>query len=216
MEIKSSKEIQDMERVKRLNLINSITGISPANLIGTISNDSIENLSVFNSVIHIGSNPPLIGFILRPAEKVRRDTYENILETNKFTINHINSDMIERSHYTSIKFDKNESEFQKCQLTAEYLNKFPAPYVKDSYVKIGLNLEDIQLIKSNRCRLIIGRVEQFYAPDSAIHKNGNIQLELLNSIGVSGLNTYYSLNKAAKYHYARVNDPFFKRRLTND
>ena len=210
MEIKSGKEIEDMERIKRLNLINSITGISPANLIGTISNDSIENLSIFSSVIHIGSNPPLIGFILRPTKKNRRDTYENIIETNKFTINHINTDMIERSHYTSVKFNKNESEFQKCQFTAEYLNNFQAPYVKESDVKIGLNLEDIQLIKSNGCRLIIGRVEQLYAPDSAIHKNGNIQLELLNSVGVSGLNTYYGLNRIAEYPYARVNDPFLK------
>ena len=202
--------IQQLEKVDRLNLINSITGISPANLIGTISNDSIENLAIFSSVVHLGSNPPLMGFVLRPTKENTRDTYENIIATNKFTINHINSDMIERSHYTSVKFDKNESEFQKSRLTAEYLNNFLAPYVKDSYIKIGLNLEDIQLIKSNGCRLIISRIERLYVPDSAIYKNGNIQLDLSNSIGVGGLNTYYSLNKIAEYPYARVNDPFFK------
>ena len=202
--------IQQLEKFNRINLMNSITGISPANLIGTISNDSIENLAIFSSIVHIGSNPPLMGFILRPTKKNRRDTYENIIETNKFTINHINSDMVERSHYTSVKFDKNESEFQKCRLTAEYLNNFQAPYVKESYAKVGLELEDIQSIKSNGCRLIIGRVERLYVPDSAIHKNGNIQLDSLNSIGVGGLNTYYSLDKIAEYPYARVNDPFFK------
>jgi len=202
--------IQQLEKFNRINLMNSITGISPANLIGTISNDSIENLAIFSSIVHIGSNPPLMGFILRPTKKNRRDTYENIIETNKFTINHINSDMVERSHYTSVKFDKNESEFQKCRLTAEYLNNFQAPYVKESYAKVGLDLEDIQSIKSNGCRLIIGRVERLYVPDSAIYKNGNIQLDLSNSIGVGGLNTYYSLDKIAEYPYARVNDPFFK------
>ena len=211
MKIKEIKAIQDMDRVKRLNLINSITGISAANLVGTISNNLTENLSIFSSVIHIGSNPPLIGFILRPTEDNRRDTYENIIETNKFTINHIHSDMIQKSHYTSAKFKKNESEFQKCQLTPEYLNSFQAPYVKESYVKIGLNLEDIHLIKSNGCRLIIGCIEHIYVPDNALHENGNIQLELLNSIGVSGLNTYYSLNKIREYSYARVDDPFFKK-----
>lgn len=202
--------IQQLEKFNRINLMNSITGISPANLIGTISNDSIENLAIFSSIVHIGSNPPLMGFILRPTKKIRRDTYENIIETNKFTINHINSDMIERSHYTSVKFDKNESEFQKCRLTAEYLNNFQAPYVKESYAKVGLELEDIQSIKSNGCRLIIGRVERLYVPDSAIYKNGNIQLDLSNSIGVGGLNTYYSLDKIAEYPYARVNNLFLK------
>ena len=202
--------IQQLEKFNRINLMNSITGISPANLIGTISNDSIENLAIFSSIVHIGSNPPLMGFIQRPTKKNRRDTYENIIETNKFTINHINSDMVERSHYTSVKFDKNESEFQKCRLTAEYLNNFQAPYVKESYAKVGLELEDIQSIKSNGCRLIIGRVERLYVPDSAIYKNGNIQLDLSNSIGVGGLNTYYSLDKIAEYPYARVNNLFLK------
>ena len=202
--------IQQLEKFNRINLMNSITGISPANLIGTISNDSIENLAIFSSIVHIGSNPPLMGFIQRPTKKNRRDTYENIFETNKFTINHINSDMVERSHYTSVKFDKNESEFQKCRLTAEYLNNFQAPYVKESYAKVGLELEDIQSIKSNGCRLIIGRVERLYVPDSAIYKNGNIQLDLSNSIGVGGLNTYYSLDKIAEYPYARVNNLFLK------
>ncbi len=202
--------IQQLEKFNRINLMNSITGISPANLIGTLSNDLVENLSIFSSIVHIGSNPPLMGFILRPTKKNRRDTYENIIETNKFTINHINSDMVERSHYTSVKFDKNESEFQKCRLTAEYLNNFQAPYVKESYAKVGLELEDIQSIKSNGCRLIIGRVERLYVPDSAIYKNGNIQLDLSNSIGVGGLNTYYSLDKIAEYPYARVNNLFLK------
>tara|TARA_B100000902_G_scaffold394752_1_gene451737 strand:- start:2594 stop:3229 length:636 start_codon:yes stop_codon:yes gene_type:complete len=202
--------IQQLEKINRINLMNSITGISPANLIGTISNDLIENLAIFSSIVHIGSNPPLMGFMLRPTKVNTRDTYQNIIETNKFTINHVNLDMIERSHYTSVKFDKNESEFQKCKFVAEYLNDFQAPYVKDSYVKIGLSLENNQLITANGCRLIIGRVERLYVPDSAINKNGNIQLELLNSIGVGGLNTYYSLDKIAEYPYARVNDPFFK------
>ena len=54
--------IQQLEKFKRINLMNSITGISPANLIGTISNDSIENLAIFSSIVHVGSNPPLMGF----------------------------------------------------------------------------------------------------------------------------------------------------------
>ena len=40
--------IQQLEKFNRINLMNSITGISPANLIGTISNDSIENLAIFS------------------------------------------------------------------------------------------------------------------------------------------------------------------------
>ena len=55
-----------MDKISRLNLINSITGVKPSNLIGTKSKDGFSNLAIFSSVVHLGSKPPLIGFITRP------------------------------------------------------------------------------------------------------------------------------------------------------
>ena len=52
--------IQNTERIRRLNIINSISGIKPANLIGTSSNSGQSNLSIFSSVIHLGSDPALV------------------------------------------------------------------------------------------------------------------------------------------------------------
>jgi hypothetical protein len=52
--------ILELDRIKRLNIINSVTGIKPANLIGTISEDGKANLAIFSSVVHLGSNPPLL------------------------------------------------------------------------------------------------------------------------------------------------------------
>ena len=105
----SKQDILNTSRINRLNLINSITGIKSANLIGTVSKDGHSNLAIFSSVIHLGSNPALIGFITRPDKRVRRDTLNNIRETNYFTINHIHQDFIEQSHKTSGKFKKNVS-----------------------------------------------------------------------------------------------------------
>ena len=53
-------DIFNLDKVKRLKLINSITGVKPANLIGTRSSDGITNLAIFSSIVHLGSNPPLI------------------------------------------------------------------------------------------------------------------------------------------------------------
>ena len=47
-----NKEIKKLEKVYRLNLINSITGIKPANLIGTRSNKGIDNVAIFSSIVH--------------------------------------------------------------------------------------------------------------------------------------------------------------------
>ena len=90
----SKQDILNTSRINRLNLVNSITGIKPANLIGTISKDGNSNLAIFSSIFHLGSNPALIGFISRPDKKSRRDTLNNILETKYYTINHIHQDFI--------------------------------------------------------------------------------------------------------------------------
>ena len=134
----SKQDILNISRIKRLNLVNSITGIKPGNLIGTISKDGHSNLAIFSSVIHLGSNPALIGFITRPDKLVKRDTLENILETNYYTINHIHQDFIEQSHKTSGKYKKDVSEFKMCDLTEDYLFDFPAPFLKESKIKMGL------------------------------------------------------------------------------
>jgi flavin reductase (DIM6/NTAB) family NADH-FMN oxidoreductase RutF len=108
----TKEQIQETARIKRLNLINSITGVKPANLIASISKDGDSNLAIFSSLVHLGSNPALLGFVLRPQHEVRRDTYDNILATGYYTINHIHPDFIANAHYTSAKFSKQDSEFE--------------------------------------------------------------------------------------------------------
>ncbi len=79
MKIISKADISNMSKIFRLNLINSITGIKPANLVGTKSLDGKSNLAIISSVVHLSSNPPMVGFFMRPSKEVRRDTYDNIL-----------------------------------------------------------------------------------------------------------------------------------------
>ena len=88
-----ANEINELDKVKRLKLINSITGVKSANLIGTKSNDGITNLAIFSSVVHLGSKPPLLGFITRTSQKVKRNTLENIISTKKYTINQIQKEL---------------------------------------------------------------------------------------------------------------------------
>ena len=98
----TNKDFLNMHYLHRNNLVNSSTGYKSANLIGTKSKDHIENLAVFSSVTHLGSNPALLGFFLRPTT-VLRNTYENIKETGYYTLNHIHENIIEDAHHTSAK-----------------------------------------------------------------------------------------------------------------
>lgn len=200
----SKEDIANIERVKRLNIINSISGIKPANLIGSISNDGQENVAIISSVVHLGSNPAYLGYILRPTDEIRRHTYENIIENGYFTVNHIHSSFIEQAHYTSAKFEKEVSEFDACDLTAEYLLDFKAPFVKESTLKMGLKHVESIPIKCNGTLMIVGEVQHLIIPDHAVDELGYIDLGLIDDVGISGLNCYYEIKKVAAFPYARV------------
>ena len=42
----TKNDLLKMDKVKRLNIVNSITGIKPGNLIGSISNNNEPNLAI--------------------------------------------------------------------------------------------------------------------------------------------------------------------------
>lgn len=206
----SNKDIMEMDKVVRLKIINSITGIKPANLIGTIDDDKLTNLAVFSSVVHLGSQPPLLGLIARPKTEESGHTLRNIEQKGVYTINHIHPEFIDRAHYTSAKFDQSISEFDRCGFSEEYIGDFEAPFVKESSVKMGLRLQELVPIALNGTTLVIGEIAHLVLPDTAM-ESGDINLEQLQSTGISGLNSYYTLNKVAQYPYVRVGEvPDFK------
>lgn len=201
----NKQDIADLDRITKLKIINSVTGIKPANLIGTISNNGETNVAVFSSVVHLGSNPPLLGFITRPQTEEVGHTSQNIKENGEYTINHIHPEFTKQAHYTSAKFDMTISEFKRCGLTEEYIDDFKVPFVKESDFKMGLRFKESIPIPLNGTALIIGEIEYLLLPDTAM-SNGDVDLEQTNSVGISGLNSYYEVKKMATYPYVRVNE----------
>lgn len=203
-----SKQISEFSKVYRLNLINSITGYKPANLIGSQSTKGKTNLAIFSSVVHLGSKPPLIGIVTRP-NTVPRDTYRNIVESSYYTINHISKNMVERAHFTSAKFSEDESEFYHCNFDEEYIKGFNAPFVKESKVKIGMQLVEEKHIDANDTILIVGEVKNIIIDKKSLEEDGSVNLGRDETVCISGLDTYYETNKISKYPYARKDNlPF--------
>ena len=189
------KDISNLEKYNRINLINSITGIKPALLVGTKSIENGTNLAIFSSIVHISSNPPLLGFFLRTNKKIRRDTFENIIQNNEYTFNHINLSFIKRAHNTSIKFEKTISEFDTCKFTEDYIDGFDAPFVKESNVSIGMSLRETIEMSCTESKLIIGEISHILFEKDVLEDDFSLNLEKTNSIGVCGLNHYYENKK---------------------
>lgn len=200
----NKKDIENSESKFRLNLINSIAGVKAANLIGTISNAGQMNVSVFSSVIHLGSNPALLGFIMRPTGEVPRNTYDNILKTGFYTINSVPIHLVRNAHYTSAKFDQSISEFERCHIEPKFYPDFKAPFVAESPVKIAMKfLEEIP-IKLNGTIIIVGEIEHIFIDNEIVDKRGYIDFSKAEMAGIGGLNTYYKLEQIGEFPYARV------------
>lgn len=197
------QDLDRLDRIKRLNIINSITGIKPANLIGTQLEEQ-RNLAIFSSLVHLSSNPPLLGFVTRPQAEVPRHTLENILATGHYTINHVRLEHVAQAHQTSAKFPREQSEFELCGFDSEYINDFPAPFVAEACVQIGMKLSQVIPIELNQTRLIIGEIELIRLPGDLISDEGYIDLSKANTAGIGGLNNYYQLLHQHSFPYARV------------
>ncbi len=195
-------DLEAFERFYKVNFITKLCGIRNANLIGTVDENGISNLAIFNSVAHIGANPPYMGFIQRPLT-VPRQTYDNIKRSGFFTINQVNNSFFKKAHQTSAKYEKGVSEFEACELSEQIVDDFPVPFVQESLIKIGLSFEEEHLIKCNQNILVIGKIQKVILSESLINEDGSILLEKANTTGVSGLETYFEIKQIGKMKFAR-------------
>lgn len=203
----SAADISRLEKVYRLNLVNAITGFKSANLLGTADTQGHTNLAIISSVVHLGSNPALLGLVMRPPT-VERHSYENIRATGCYTLNHVHAGIARAAHLTSANFPREESEFDACGLTPEYQDDFAAPYVRESHLQIGLTLAQELPIEINGTVLLIGRVEHLYLPETnVLRPDGSLDLTAAGTVALSGLDTYYEAAPVARYGYARPHQP---------
>ena len=198
----NKKNINSLDHLYKINLINSCAGYKSANLIATKSKEANTNLAIFSSVIHLGSSPPLLGFILRPTT-VPRNTYENIMETGYFTINHIHEKILKDAHHTSAKYDKSTSEFDVTDLDTIYKDNFYAPFVKNSPIQLGMKYLEEYNIKANNTKLIIGEIQGLYVKENLLENDGFINLSKGAIATINGLDGYAIPNLKERMDYQR-------------
>tara|TARA_R110002111_G_scaffold26397_3_gene57167 strand:+ start:34893 stop:35531 length:639 start_codon:yes stop_codon:yes gene_type:complete len=203
----NSDNLDQMPHLYRINLINSCSGYKSANLIGTKSKDGISNVAVFSSITHLGSNPALLGFFLRPTT-VMRNTYHNIKTTGKYTINHIYDDILVDAHHTSAKYNGNISEFDVTNLTEDYKGEFLAPFVKGSPVQMEMQFVEEYQIAANNTILVIGKIDKLYIDDSIIEKDGFVNLSKGKVATINGLDGYAIPELKKRLDYQRPKPQF--------
>ena len=200
----NKENIKDLPKINRLNLINSCTGYKSANLIGTKSKDGNSNVAVFSSITHLGSDPALLGFILRPAT-VPRNSYTNMKETGYFTVNHVTEEFISQAHQTSASYEYGISEFDVTGLKEVYHDGIHEPFVAKSPVQILCKYLSEYEIKENNCIHILASIEKIYCNENLLTNDYWLQLEKGNVVAINGLDGYCLPKLIDRFEYARPN-----------
>ena len=196
----SLDQIMEADSFFRRNLINCLSGYKSLNLIGTRNEAGIANLALFSQVFHIGAAPPLVGILFRP-HTVKRDTLENILQTKSFTLNQVTPSLFKEAHWTAANWEG--SEFEGTGLEEEVKEDFHAPFVKGSPVQLACSLVETQTLQVNQTVLLIGSIVDIFVEEKGLRSDGSLDLNLLETVTVSGLDEYHVGEKLARLSYPK-------------
>ncbi len=197
-----NEEFDGLDKNFRTHLINCLSGPKAALLVGTTDLLGQENLSIVSSVMHLGANPSLMGMIIRP-RSARRHSFENIVESGFWTLNHVTHEMIAPAHQTSARYPKETSEFKATGLTPHYENDFKAPYVQESRIRLGLKLVQVIHLDVNDTEFVIGELVEVHIDETLLRSDGSIDFHQAESAVVTGLDDYHSLKSLARFSYAK-------------
>jgi flavin reductase (DIM6/NTAB) family NADH-FMN oxidoreductase RutF len=198
-----ARDLEDLSKNVRAQFVNSLAGPRSAYLVGTQDAAGQSNLSIVSSCVHLGSNPALLAMVIRP-RLAPRHTYDNILETKYWTLNNVTKAIVKKAHQTSARYAKEVSEFEAVGLTAQWRQNFLAPYVAESTLQIGLILKESIHLSVNNTEFLIGEVSEWHTDERAMAVDGDLDLEHLGSLSVTGLDSYHELKSLFRLSYAKV------------
>lgn len=194
------EELLSLDTRYRANLINSLIGFKPVQLLGTKNLAGETNLAPFSQIVHLGANPALIGVVFRP-ETVARHTLENIRAKGWVTFNHIKADFLKEAHLASAKWEG--SEFKACGLTELYREGIDAPFVAEALVQSAGSPVAEYPIEENGTLLLVVRIEGIWVPEAIVGNDGYLNIEMAGSLCASGLDGYHSTQLIERLAYAR-------------
>ena len=194
--------IREMEKSLRTTLINSLPGYKCLQLVGTTNENGHSNLGLFNSIVHIGASPALLGMVFRPQSE-NHDTLRNIIRIGHYSFNSVTQAFVEKAHQTSARYPSGFSEFVECGFTEFFIPNFEAPFVAESPIKIGLSLRDIVPLKINNTTMVIGEIIHINMSNELMAEDGYIDHQKAGSLTVNGLDSYATAEPIARYSYAK-------------
>ena len=201
--------IEGLPQRYRARFVNSLSGFKSANLVGTATSRGVSACCMVSSVVHLGSNPALMGVVFRPPGEDAHN-YRNLSQSGCFTLSHVTEAFYQQAHQTSARFAKGVSEFEAVGLTPHWHQtdggRFPAPAVEESPVRMGLSVQE-DLLLPNGCRFVMGAVEWVDFDPRAQAEDGFLDLSETGTMCIGGLDAYHTAQRTSRLSYAKPDQP---------
>ena len=191
-----------MDREYRRTFLNSVSGLKNIVLVGTMSPDNVPNLAIFNTCIHLGADPFLLGILMRPQPN-ERHSYPNIKRNKNYTINTVSAPFYQKAHQTSARFPQNVSEFDAVGFTPFYSDTIHAPFVAESALQLGLTFEEEHHVLANGTILIVGRVRELFLNNLTPGPDGYVDPATAELCVVNGTDVYFTSTPISRLPYAK-------------
>lgn len=178
---------------ERHHLFSSTMVPRPIFLISTVSEDGINNVAPFASVVTVSVQPSLRGFEVSTRRDGQiKDTLRNIWYTNDFVINIMDESMAEAMNITSSDFPPEVDEFKESGLTPVRADIVKSPIVGES--PASMECKVIQILEFGEpprvSRFIIGEVILVHIRDEYVTASGEFDKDKFMPIGRLGGTLY--------------------------
>lgn len=183
-------------------LMTSIIVPRPIAWISTISKDGIYNLAPFSYFAGVSSDPPLLMVSVGSKEKgIKKDTWQNIHETDQFVVNMVTKELLDKMNISSVAFDREINEFEKAGLTPKKADIVKAPLVAESPVNI--ECEKFQILEIGNMGIIFGKVLKIHVKDEILNEKGYVDTTKLEIVGRLGGANYCIISKENTFEVRR-------------
>jgi flavin reductase (DIM6/NTAB) family NADH-FMN oxidoreductase RutF len=192
---------------RRAQFFNSLGGPRQAGLLTTLSPEGVANAAVFSQTLHVGSNPPRLGFLFRPLTH-QHHGLRQLRHQGAFGFNLLagGPDVALRLHQCSAAYPEGASELEATAFPWSPFDQLPAPRLHDAAVAYGLHLREEHAL-SNGTVLVVGEVAELHlAAGIQPGDDGFVRLPA-HLLLAQGLDGYHHATPLLRAAYAQPDRP---------
>ncbi|WP_435196006.1 flavin reductase family protein [Natronomonas sp. EA1] len=177
MDIDPDHAVDEMYR-----LLTSLIIPRPIGWVSTRSADGVDNLAPFSFYMGvIEAEPPVVMFSAEARrEGERKDSAQNVLDTEAFALNLVTADLVEQMDRTSESVEPGTDEFELAGLDRTEADRIDAPLVADARATMECTLHDTLEIGDHT--VVFGHIELIHVDDDLL-TDGKIDVEKIDAVG---------------------------------